>query len=299
MTPAPEGRRQWIAGPDHPIRQLAKAWLSTPEIPALVAATGDGEPSSLRDLDPLLAWSYRNLDTRGGAERRESPPVSTPLSLQGPILKAARALGLLATDEPSATTYDVIAILGGATTGNALRSELAARVARRVGGWQLVGLASERVLSNAEHLSDPDSVEDHFEWTNLLRQIGRYFGPLTPADGGRDERRFTSSDGREVRILIAASGDGGRRPNTVDQLEFFCERVDPAHRQSVLLVTNAIYAPYQFFSAAPVLLTTGSTRVELIGTETAIDNVSSRTYQRLAQEIHSGIVSASPLADEP
>jgi hypothetical protein len=213
-------------------------------------------------------------------------------------LNAARALGLLATDEPSASAYDVIVILGGATTGNALRSELAARVTRRVRGGQLVGLASERALSDAEHLSDPDSVEDHFEWTNLLRQIGRYFGPLTPAKGDRDERCFTSSDGRQVRILIAAPGDGGRRPNTAEELEFFSQRIDPAHRQSVLLVTNAIYAPYQFFSAAPVLLNTGSTRVELIGTETAVDDASSRTYQRLAQEIHSGIVAASPLAAE-
>ncbi len=129
-------------------------------------------------------------------------------------MNAARALGLLATDEPSARTYDVIVILGGATTGNALRSELAARVARRVRGWQLVGLASERALSDAERLSDPDSVEDHYEWTNLLRQIGRYFGPLTPANGDRDEPCFTSSDGRQVRILIAASGDGDQRLRT-------------------------------------------------------------------------------------
>jgi hypothetical protein len=213
-------------------------------------------------------------------------------------LNAARALGLLATDDPSANTYDVIAILGGATTGNALRSELAAGVARRVRVSQLVGLASERTLSDAEYLSDPDSVDDHCEWANLLRQIRRHFGPLTPAEGDSDERCFTSSDGRQVRMLIAAPGDGGRRPNTAEEVDFFCQRIDPALRQSVLLVTNAIYAPYQFFSAAPVLLSTGSRRVELIGTETAIADASSRTYQRLAQEIHSGIVAASRLAGE-
>jgi hypothetical protein len=234
-----------------------------------------------------------HLDTRRGVERRDAPAVTLPVELHRPLLTAARTLGLLGTQQPSAHCYDAIVILGGATTGNALRAELAAEVASTTHGWELVGLTSHRQISDSEHATDPDSIEDQTEWRNLSRQIARYFGPLTPTPPSQDdeeEQLFTTNDGKRLLLMIAGVLD--HRVNTADQIKFLCQRRTPALRRSVLLVTNAIYAPYQFFTAAPLMLRSGTSRVELIGTDTSTSEPHPRLYQRLAQEIHSGIGAA-------
>lgn len=156
-----------------------------------------------------------------------------------------------------------------------------------------MGLTSHRPIGDSEHVTDPDSIEDQTEWRNLRRQIERYFGPLFPSAASRtdeEEQVFNTNDGRRISLLVAGVPD--KRVNTADQIEFLCQRRAPALRRSVLLVTNAIYAPYQFFTAAPLMLRSGTRRVELIGTDTSTSELHARLYQRLAQEIHSGIGAA-------
>jgi hypothetical protein len=63
----------------------------------------------------------------------------------------------------------------------------------------------------------------------------------------------------------------------------------------VLLITSAIYAPYQFFTSAPLLLARGVGWVELVGTPTATDRAGQLLAQRLGQEIHSAIAGAVEL----
>ena len=104
---------------------------------------------------------------------------------------------------------------------------------------------------------------------------------------------FTTPDRHKVSLLIAPRDSQGRRPTTAQQLDFFCRRTLAANRSSALLITNAIYAPYQFFAGALVLLEKGSRRVELIGTETTVDASADLIYQRIAQEIHSAILAAT------
>jgi hypothetical protein len=269
--------RSWP--PEHPIFRWIRAKAEDPV-----------------DVDTIVAWSARFLDTRAQAERRDAPAICVPDSAKGSLLNASRALGLLSTPAPSADRYTAIVVLGGATTGNILRTDLAAEVSRRVSWSELIGLSSDRELGTAEHRSDPDSVDDGVEWVHLLRQIRLRLGPLTsatPAGGDDTEQIFTDALGHVVRILVPPRDESNRRPSTAGQLDFLCRRRPADERASVLLVTNSIYAPYQFFAGAAVLLDAGCRRVELIGTETDVDESGEHGYQRLAQEIHSALLAAT------
>ncbi len=287
--------RTWVATSAWELRDIAHSWLAVPELHALVEAAGGLDARRVNDPEALRAWSSTHLDTRGHAERRDARAATIPDSIRTPLIDAAHGLGLLKTSDASASNYQAIVILGGATTGNALRTELAARIAHKTTGWTLAGLSSDRALTAAEHQSDPDSEDDHLEWANLLRQVHAHFGPLSQetekeVDG---ELQFTTVDRQKVRVLIAPRDNQGRRPTTAQQLGFFCRHTPAADRNSVLLITNAIYAPYQFFAGAIILLENGSGRVELIGANTTVDTTGDLIYQRIAQEIHSAILAAT------
>jgi hypothetical protein len=289
--------RTWVASSTLQLREIARSWLAAPELHALVESFDTLDRGLANNPDALRAWSGRHLDTRQYAERREARAATIPNSIRSLLIEAAKGLGLLATSDAAVGNYRAIVILGGATTGNALRTELAARIAQKTTGWTLVGLSSDRALTPAEHRSDPDSEGDRLEWVNLLRQIRIHFGPLSEDSGqaGTGELGFATPDGQKVRLLIAPRDNQGRRPTTAHQLDFFCRRTPASNRDSVLLVTNAIYAPYQFFAGAHVLLANASKRVELIGTDTAVDTNQELLYQRIAQEIHSAILAATDI----
>jgi hypothetical protein len=294
-------RKAWRAESIDQLREQAGLWLRDANLKALARAIGGLDDASAHTHESLRAWSHTHLDTRANNERRQAPVVTIDENLRPRLLQAANTLGLLATAPASAVNHQVIVILGGATTGNALRSALAAEVARTRPTAALVGLTSDRRLTQSEFASDPDSTEDRVEWRNLLRQIQQAFGPVDPDPVVRDhpagDRRYTTRDGRSVQILVARD-PAGRRPNTAQQLSFFCRRTPTNLRESVVLVTNAIYAPYQFFSGASVLLQHASQYVELIGTDTQIDPSEATFFQRIAQEINSGILATTAvLAD--
>jgi hypothetical protein len=287
--------RIWVACSARELRNIAHSWLAVPELQALIEAVGGLDTRSVNDPEALRRWSSTHLDTRGHAERRDAQATTIPSSIRTSLIDAAHTLGLRATSDASISSYQAIVILGGATTGNALRTELAARIVQKTTGWTLVGLSSDRALTAAEHQSDPDSEGDQLEWANLLRQIRTHLGPLSQGTekGDDSELGFTTADRQKVRILIAPRDNQGRRPTTAQQLGFFCRRTPATDRNSVLLITNAIYAPYQFFAGATVLLKNGSRRVELIGTDTTVDTTGDLIYQRIAQEIHSAILAAT------
>lgn len=170
---------------------------------------------------------------------------------------------------------------------------------------QIIALTAERRLSEHEHDSEPDSSQDATEWRNLLRYLTQVLGGLehtahqTCGQGNqhwRDEH-YTAPSGQAVRLLVAPSSDPARRANSTDAVAFFAERVARAPSASALLVTSAIYAPYQYFATAPALLRHGVGYVELVGTATSMDGSRLRLAQRVAQEIHAGIHAAVAAAD--
>ncbi len=217
------------------------------------------------------------------------------------LLSAAEPLGLLETAAPCRASYEITIVLGGATTGNRLRTALARDLTSRdVDLGMLVAVTAERALSDHEYASDPDSVEDRTEWANLLRNLADAFGPLQSrvattggtASAAWQDHEFDTAMGRNLRVLVAPSSSAHRRANTSDGLAFLRDRIPLARRRHVLMITSAIYAPYQFFAGAPVILSDGAEHVELVGTPTGTDGDTNLLAQRIAQELHAAVNAA-------
>jgi hypothetical protein len=295
----------WSAGNRADVERRARQWLSSPQLETLIR-TWDRTQDA--DLTPagIVEWSAAHLDTRGGRERREAPPVAFTPARASALRNLAGSWGMLETRPPERNRYGATVILGGATTGNRLRSELAKDCA--ASGTTLgpiVAAAAARPITEHERETDPDAAEETAEWENLLRNLDASFGSLSPEEGGADElqsegwldRRFSTPAGGSVRLLVAPAGEGRRRADTADVLRFLQARLPLREYSSLLVITSAIYVPYQFFVAAPPLLAAGARHVELIGTPTSIEGDPHLLAQRLGQEVHAGVVAAARLLD--
>ncbi len=251
-----------------------------------------------------MEWSARILDTRHGAERRDAVPTTWTTEQIRELLSAAGPLGLLETATPCRVSYDITVLLGGATTGNRLRTALTRDlVGAGVDLGMLVVATADRALSDHEHASDPDSVADRTEWANLLRYLADVFGPLragaatTGGTGGAAWRdyEFATAAGTNLRVLVAPPSSAHRRANTADSLAFLLNRIPLERRRHVLVITSAIYVPYQFFAGAPALLSDGADHVEFVGTPTGTDGDTNLLVQRIVQEIHAAVSAAAAI----
>jgi hypothetical protein len=305
--PSPRQPSAWIAEDRGTLAEKAQAWLTSPALEHVVRAL-DGPPDAPRDRDALRRWSCATLDTRGGAERRDVAPVKWNARWAQALLEAAEPLGLISTAAPRLACYDAALVLGGATTGNRLRVELADDLVRHgVHFHELVLLGAERPLGARELADEPSSEADRTEWRNLLRYATQEFGPLGSVDseaGGAGVRawrdqRYRSACGRAVRLLVTPSPTGDRRATTIDAIGFFLQRTPHERRRSVLIITSAIYAPYQFFSALPLLVSARAHHAELIGTPTSRDGDPALLAQRVGQETHAAIVAACAVLAAP
>lgn len=293
----------WVSGNQVDVLRCAARWLESAALRRLTAAL-DGPDRSTRDLEALAEWSARALDTRRGAERWDAVPTTWTAGRTRALLAAAGPLGLLDTAAPCRTSYQTTVLLGGATTGNRLRTALARDLASRgTDLGMLVAATAERALSDHEHASDPDSVADRTEWANLLRYLADAFGPLHPGasmTGGTgsaswQDHEFDTATGTSLRVLVAPSSSAHRRANTSDGLTFLLDRIPLARRRHVLIITSAIYAPYQFFAGAPVVLSDGAEHVELVGTHTGTNGDTNLLAQRIAQEVHAAVNAATTI----
>jgi hypothetical protein len=292
----------WVADDIEAVAKTAQSWVSSEALGALVSRL-DGPLAAIADIPALLRWSSATLDTRAGAERRDAARAQWSERWVRALLDAGDSLGLMRTAQPSQNSYDAVVILGGATTGNRLRVAMASGLMRsglRIG--QLVLLSAERPLGAHELEEEPDSAGDETEWRNLARNAALELGSfeeVTSTTGGEGlgawrDIRYRSA-GPRARLLVAPSARPERRASTADAIRFFGSRVAENDRRSTLIITSAIYAPYQFFSAAPLLLATNVRRAELVGTPTSCEGDSTLLAQRLAQEIHAAISAAQAL----
>ncbi|HEX8104883.1 MAG TPA: hypothetical protein VF533_19845 [Solirubrobacteraceae bacterium] len=299
----PSDTPSWRAGRHEDVVARARGWLASPALEELLDALQAPSPARAGP-QALRAWSASALDTRRGAERRDAAVATWPPDWVQALLQAAGPLGLRRTAPPTRRSYDCGLVLGGATTGNRLRVTLAAELVETGTHFdELAGLSAERPLSAREHESELDSADDQTEWRNLARYLHRAFGPLRESSsdrggagwsGWRDEA-LRDAEGHRLRLLVAPAPDPERRAGTADAVRFFLSRTSVERRSSVLVLTSAIYAPYQFFTAAPLLLKGGVRDVELIGTPTADEGAPNLLAQRLGQEMHAAIEAASRL----
>jgi hypothetical protein len=293
----------WVSGNHADVRRAAQRWLQSAAFQRLTVTPGGPSPR-IGDSDALVEWSARILDTRRSAERRDAIPTTWTTEHIRELLSAAGPLGLLHTAAPYLAAYEMTVLLGGATTGNRFRTALARDLAGQgVNLGMLVAATADRALSDHEHGSDPDSVRDRIEWVNLLRRLADAFGPLrvgAATTGGTgaaawQDHEFDTTMGTSPRVLVAPSSSVHRRANTADTLAFLLQRIPLARRRHVLVITSAIYTPYQFFAGAPVVLSDGAEHVELVGTPTSTDGNTNLLAQRIAQEIHAAMHAATAM----
>ena len=251
LTAMAESVSPWVAGVFDDVRTRAWRWIESPALDALVEALG-GPPGAT--IDELLAWSSQTLDTHAGAERRDAEPVRWSGNTVEALIRAAGPLGLLASADPELDAYDSVVVLGGATTGNELRTALIKDlVDRGLRVGEICGLAAHRTFSPSER--DLDLVEDGVdtEWKHLRRCLAAALGPLE-AEGSMAggigsqqwlDDRYRGAGERALRLLVAPSASSSRA-NTSDAVGFFLERHSEDLPRTALIVTSAIYVPYQF-----------------------------------------------------
>jgi hypothetical protein len=296
----------WTARDRPELIKKAMAWLASPALRELACQMGG--PVGAIDPDRLVQWSHKTLDTRQGMERYEAPRTIWKTAQIDAITRAAAGLGLIRSAPPQLTEYDTTVLLGGTTAGNRLRTEFAAELAN--GGVDLGLLAlvtARRPISAHEHEAEPESRKDSTEDENLLRRVSEEFGPLDPVRCDRhgeseDWHLETETEGtrQEVRLLVAAPSPGRSRASTADGIRFLLKQLAGSVGGRTLLVTTAIYAPYQFFTAAPLMLSDEPAHVELVGTITTVEaRDPGLRAQWLAQEIHAGINAAAGLVRHP
>jgi hypothetical protein len=200
------------------------------------------------------------------------------------------------TQRPS---YDATVILGGTALGNHLRMQLAAELGRGgIGLGTLVLLTADRPLTGNETAYAAHG--ERTESANALRNLRDEFGPLSstgpvPAVSGGRDQAFTTDDGWVAKVLVAGPPAGSVRASTVHAVRFALDRIAVGEREHVLVLSSAIYAPFQFFRVAPLLLCGGTRYVELVGTPTAATTDRRRLAQRIAQETHAAIHAAADI----
>lgn len=287
----PEQTPVWSAERRYDVERRAGEWLSSPQLRTLAfevigAAFGVLSPVA------LAQWSAENLD----ASRDQEVSLTTREPV---LLELAERWGMLGTQAPQRDAYEATIMLGGTRTGNRLGTELAWGCAeRKTKLGVLIAANAESGIGDPDPHSDRDARDG--EWENVRRFVAQTFGPLKPKaeeKGETDARAwrdasFSSPTQPEIRLLAAPPLEGRSRANTADVFSFLQSRFCLSDYPHLLLITSAIYAPYQFFVAVPALLAAGAQYVEVIGTTTAAGEDRQLFATRLAQGTNDAIAAA-------
>lgn len=296
---------RWAAADPADVRDAALNWLTSEALAAVAMSLGGPLIRAVpQDLAAFLRWSAGILDNRRGTERHQAVRTRFPPGEAAALIDGAGRLGMLRTASPALLSYDATVILGGTVTGNLLRVSLAADLKREgVTPGQIVALAAHRPLTATEIAAAVHPVEETTEWQHLFGVVCDAFGAAPArAQGDRRQDFQTAIDlsadmpgGPPLRLLAAPTSDPARRANTADAVMFLAQRIPAGQRRRLLVITSAIYVPYQFLVVAPGLLANGPSYVEMIGTPTATDGDPNLTAQRIGQEIHAAVSAAARL----
>ena len=225
---------------------------------------------------------------------------------------AAEELGMINPPPPSQESYDFLLILGGLATGVEPRVRYAAQLVE--GGLQvrhqIAALGSfrplqERELSISSRYSPHGMYEiDHL--SGMLDALFRVDGPWTETTCGdlADDPARASLvaiqprlTGPNLAAYAAASSDPDNRPaNTADTYELFTRSNDLQPGQRMLVLTSAIYVPYQHLDAVRAFRAYDA-EVETIGVRHA-DGGPTHKPSAYRQELRSALRSAGIIVGE-
>lgn len=286
-------------------------WVRSPALQRLFEAFGFVDPgqASLKELCVFAGktWDFRRRADGGSIERNRVRNQIEP-DLEAVVETAARELGLIDATSPVVGTYDHVLILGGLIRASLVRPRLAAslieagleaRTVAGIGGYRhlngdelalrdLAGIpevtneieAMDCGLRSAFELKTNEVVDEgHFDPKDLNRSwlLRRYLRRLPP----------------EVILVAAPSTEPeNRRANTADTYKFWAENVVGLRSSDrVLIVTNAIYVPFQGVDALRMLALSYGCGIDVIGVkpEQSAPGVPAQTFSssHYLQEINS------------
>ncbi|MCG5454497.1 hypothetical protein PSH03_003655 [Micromonospora sp. PSH03] len=235
----------------------------------------------------LLAWldefSGTHWNFRKGAERPDAQEPTLDAEQRAMVLNAAEALGLVRARSPRHDTYTHLLVLGGLARACLQRTSYAVALLANVlvGRPEVAALGSGRPLTAAEHalLRDQGVEACQNEMDAMDAGVRRYLGFSGPVSVETNEvpndsalswsvRTYRRESGPTVRVLSAPSGEPEqRRANTADTQRFWAERVTLTPDDRVLVVTSAIYVPFQHADALRTLGVPFGVEVDTVGVE--------------------------------
>ncbi|MFF5173840.1 hypothetical protein ACFY3U_14510 [Micromonospora sp. NPDC000089] len=259
-------------------------------------------------LEWLDDFSARHWDLRGGRERPDAREPNLDLRTRDLVVSAAAALGLVHSTPPLHDSYDQVIVLGGLARACLQRTAYAAALltSGRVGRPELAMLGSARMVTDQEQvfLREHGASGCRSEMDALDAGVRRYLGFGEPDDEDAhvdldDQhlswcvRTYRRDTGPTVRVIAAPSGEPGRRANTADTQRYWAEQSALAPGNRVLVVTSAIYVPFQHADAVRTLGVPFALDVDTVGVEADWSHQPSLhqpvTPGRYIQEIRSAI----------
>lgn len=226
-------------------------------------------------------WDFRRQADGSSVERNEVGSLDDD-GLEEIVVGAAARLGLRTPSEPAHDHYDHVLILGGLIRASLLRPALAAAlIDGRISAGTVAGIGGYRPLRGDElqlaSLAGLDGLSNEVE--AMDSGLRTAFGTAVPGvdEGTYDAedphrswlvRRYEHPDLKSLMLVAAPSSDpANRRANTPDTYRYWAEslvHLQPSDR--VLLVTSAIYAPFQSLDGIRMLSLTYRCGVEVVGT---------------------------------
>jgi hypothetical protein len=257
--------------PQSVIEGIAK-WVGSQATSDLVDAFGGSMPMgrSEESLEYLEEFSAEHWDFRRGSERHEARQERFDPWVDRLVQEAAYALGMLGTTYPEHRQYDHVLVLGGLFGTCLVRAEYAAELMNvMVDAPSVSGLGSFRLLNDRDHeAAEPLGVKGiRFEVDAMDAAMTRAFGitgkpyvktkgdPSVAPETSSKILTYESAKGPKVLVVAAASSEPTRRrADTADTCTFWADEgavLQPGDR--VLVVTSAIFVPFQHADAVTTL----------------------------------------------
>jgi len=302
------------------LRAGISEWIGSPALSALVAEFSHrGETMPSASLPETLAWLDEfsaRWDYRAGKERNLAAETEFDEEVTELVLAAADALGLRGAHPPAASRYDYVLILGGLVRACIARplhaaallssGDIAAARVVALGGYRALGgneLPLARTLELDEHNDEFDvmdaGVRRAFALQDPVRETGENSDVVGASWRARD---YETSDGLQVSVVAAPSSEPGvRRANTPDTYGWFASEV--AHLkpgQRLLIVTTAIYVPFQHANALRMFALPYGAVVDTVGVDPGeVDPGLAQTFlpHQYLQEVRSAIRALRELND--
>lgn len=254
---------EWIRS--EPLAALAKAWGAEPPI-------GFGSREAYEWFDAFSAqhWDFRKGGERNLAARGDLTPEQISASIE-----AAEALGIMTSRPPQRNSYDYVLILGGMVRACITRPRFAAQLASE--GVQLgsvFALGGFRPLGGDEiDLARSLGIQAENEFEAMVEGIRRAFEisdpPILEASGpARSNADWATAhfESKSISVIAAPSrAPSERRANTSDTFAWWAERTPNLRGKTILLVTAAIYVPYQGAAAIEQLGLPFDASIETVG----------------------------------